>query len=195
MESDNSREKRRYVQLTDDQWSEAESIWTAGDATLQELSDRYGITVRGLQARFNQRGFVKGGAGEPFVLDLNELPEPAREIDLDDVSAAARDLRQRTVANAERIERLMAATLASIEADPSKAQRAASVIKALSLAAGVVERLHAVRHEALGLEHHVAAGVELPVILLRDVTQSEIEAVQRDEEVNLDDLVLEDAEL
>ena len=61
---------------------------------------------------------------------------------------------------------------------PTEAYRAASAIRALSLAAQAIERTHKIRWAALGLEQKEDAE-ELPELIIRDYTEEELNEIRR----------------
>jgi hypothetical protein len=57
-------------------------------------------------------------------------------------------------------------------------------MKAISLAASALERLHATKLRALGLDKENALPDELPVLIFRDLTPAEIKAFQERDEAD-----------
>lgn len=66
-----------------------------------------------------------------------------------------------------------------VQSSPEAAFKASAALKALSLTAGTLERLYGLKSTALGLDNDPAHGRELPELLLRDITQAEIDVIQR----------------
>lgn len=60
--------KRRYNRLSEDQWREAEALWSSGSATLPELAHQFGTTERGLQAHFAKVGVSKGASAKVLAV-------------------------------------------------------------------------------------------------------------------------------
>src|SRR5262245_14257876 len=73
--------------------------------------------------------------------------------------------------------------------DPAQVLRVASALKALSLAAAGLERLHDLKFRCLGLDKHVDEA-ELPEIVIRDLSEkeiAEIRATQAEDDIDLGD--------
>ena len=52
--------KRKYQRLPPSTWVEICAEWEIGDVTLDELSDRFNVNTRTLQAHFSKNSIVKG---------------------------------------------------------------------------------------------------------------------------------------
>ena len=98
--------------------------------------------------------------------------------DRDTLVFRAKETREATYANAKTIEDLIMAQLQLAQKDPTQAFKAANALKALSLAASGLERLHATKLRALGLDKENALPDELPVLTFRNLTPAEIKAFQ-----------------
>lgn len=174
--------KRRYNRLTLATWAEIRAHWEVGEATLAELADRYGVSTRTLQSHFASNGTLKGAkaaalaqAVQARVLE-DELPDGELLVE------RAKTSRERAYRNAMTIEDLVMGQLAHAQASPEAAFKAGAALKALSLAAGTLERLFGLKSAALGLDNDQAQGREMPELILRVMTDEEIAAIQRGED-------------
>lgn len=170
--------KRKYVRLPHSAWAELRAYWESGDHSLNELSDRYGVSRRAIQSHLSKLGSIKGAKAAEMAAAVqkeifkDELESP------DTLVHRARETRETTYANAKIIEALMMAQLQFAQKDPTQAFKAATALKALSLAASALERLHATKSRALGLDRENSLPDELPVLILRDLNSTELEALQ-----------------
>jgi hypothetical protein len=178
--------KRKYVRLTPATWAEIEALWQAGEVTLAELSEKYGSSPRALQNHFQKVGVAKGekaaamaGAVRAKLL-ASELGEEG------DLLMRAKDVRERAYHNAGVIEDLIMGQLALAERDPTQILRVGSALKALSLAASSIERLHDVKHRALGLDKADVFPNELPEIVIRDLTPGELATLSEADDTDND---------
>ncbi|MEH6717536.1 MAG: hypothetical protein V7704_01545 [Aurantimonas endophytica] len=189
-------QKRRYARLTPATWAEIRSHWEVGEATLVELSERYGASTRALQMHFAKHDTLKGSkaaalaqAVQARVLE-DELP------DGDLLVERAKTSRERAYRNASTIEDLVMSQLAHAQASPEAAFKAGAALKALSLAAGTLERLFGLKSAALGLDNDPTDGRELPKLILEDITREEIDAIQRgDDDNEWDDEVVDEEDV
>jgi len=171
--------KRKYVRVNQSTWAEIEGLWETGDATLQELEARYGVSRRALQSHFAKRGIVKGAQAAQLAAAVKQQVFTENLADPDLITNRAVETRETAYRNAVMVEGLIMAQLEAAQTDPSQALRAAGAIKALTLAAAGLERIHALKWRALGLDKDSLQGEELPVLVFEDLTAAEITAIQQ----------------
>lgn len=170
--------KRKYVRIDQSTWGEIEGIWEAGDATLQELEQRYGVSRRALQSHFAKRGSVKGSQAAQLAAAVKQQVFSENLADPDLITSRAVETRETAYRNAVVVEGLIMAQLDAAQKDPSQALRAAGAIKALSLAAAGLERIHNLKWRALGLDKDSVQGDQLTVLVFEDLTAAEIATIQ-----------------
>lgn len=178
--------KRRYIKLPEDRWIEIEALWSAGAATLTELSQRFGVTERTLQARFARRGIEKGAAAAALAIEVTARVQAERAADVEDLVERARVIRDATYTAAEKVERMIVASLDAAATDPGQTYAAAASIKMLANAAAALERLHGLKKSALGINDDDMNNAELPVLLLRDLSSADIERMRQEEDDDAD---------
>jgi hypothetical protein len=176
--SEKSPVKRKYVRLSESTWAEIEGFWETGDATLPDLEARYSVSRRALQARFAKRGIVKGSKAAQIATAIKEeiFSENLTGVDL--TTARAKETREAAYRNAVVVEDLIMAQLSAAQKDPSQALKAAAAIKALSLAAAGLERIHSLKWRALGLDSDGVLQDELPILQFVDLSEAELKAMQ-----------------
>jgi hypothetical protein len=177
-----TRPKRKYIRLPPSKWAELRAYWEAGDHTLAELSDRYGVSPRAIQSHLSKLGSIKGAKAAEMAAVVQKEIFKDELGDRDKLVIRAKETREATYANATIIEDLMMAQLQIAQKDPTQAFKAATALKALSLAASALERLHATKSRALGLDRENALPDELPVLTFRDLTSTELEALSEPDE-------------
>lgn len=177
-----TRPKRKYIRLPPSKWAELRAYWEAGDHTLAELSDRYGVSPRAIQSHLSKLGSIKGAKAAEMAAVVQKEIFKDELGDRDKLVIRAKETREATYANATIIEDLMMAQLQNAQKDPRQAFKAATALKALSLAASALERLHATKLRALGLDRENAPPDELAVLTFRDLNPAELkEFHERDE--------------
>jgi hypothetical protein len=187
-----TRPKRKYVRLSSSKWAELRAYWESGDHSLAELSDRYGVSPRAIQSHLSKLGSIKGAKAAEMAAVVQKEIFKDELGDQDTLVSRAKETRETTYVNAKIIEGLIMAQLQNAQKDPRQAFKAATALKALSLAASALERLHATKSRALGVDRENAIPDEFPVLTFRDLTQAELKAFQErdeaDEESDLGDL-------
>lgn len=171
--------KRKYVRTDQSTWAEIEGLWETGDATLQELEARYGVSRRAIQSRFAKREIVKGAQAAQLAAVVKQQVFTEGLTNSDVTTTRAKETRETAYRNAVVVEGLIMAQLDAAQKDPTQALRAAGAIKALSLAAAGLERIHGLKWRALGLDKDSIQGDELPVLVFEDLTAEEIGAIQQ----------------
>jgi|tagenome__1003787_1003787.scaffolds.fasta_scaffold20745450_2 hypothetical protein len=180
--------KRKYVRVDPSTWSEIEALWEAGDVTLQDLEGRFGVSRRALQAHFSKRDLTKGSKAAQIVAAVKEKVFSDTLPDVDETTVRAKATREAAYRNAVIVEDLIMAQLSAAQKDPSQALKAASAIKALSLAAAGLERIHELKWKALGLDKESALSDELPILIIKDLSEEEIATMrERSEEGDEED--------
>ncbi|MGA0598132.1 hypothetical protein [Enterovirga sp. CN4-39] len=180
--------KRKYTRPSESTWAEICAFWEVGDSTLEELSERFGVARRTLQAHFAKHGVIKGCKAAAMAQSVQEEVF-SRELNDHDVTVArAKATREAAYNNAIAIEALVMGQLEAAKKDPSSTHKVASAIRALSLAAAAVERLHAVKKAALGLDRDNVLEEELPTLVIQDLTAEDLAELQaRDEQDEYDE--------
>ena len=102
--------------------------------------------------------------------------------DKDQLVARAKDTRERAYRHADIVQDLVMAQLDVIRSDPSQALRVNTALKALSLAAGALDRLHELKRRALGLDNDNVQEEDLPELPIMDLTADEIADLRAQQE-------------
>ncbi|MFY0736553.1 hypothetical protein [Aurantimonas sp. NFXS3] len=187
--------KRRYTRLTPATWAEIRSHWQVGEVTLAELAHRYDVSTRALQTHFSKHGTVKGAEAAALAQAVQAKVLEQDLPDEDMLVERARTTRETSFKNATVVENLVMTQLAHAQRSPEAAFKASAALKALSLAAGTLERLYALKSSALGLDKDPAHGRELPELVLHDITLEEIDAIQRGDGNEVDDELVDEENL
>jgi hypothetical protein len=180
--------KRKYQRLPPSTWAEICAEWEIGDVTLDELSDRFGVNTRTLQAHFSKHAVVKGSKAAQLASSVKEELFKLELNGKDDLTRRARETREAAYKNAVTVETLIMAQLELAQKDPSQAFRAAGAVKLLSLAAAGLERLHSLKWSSLGLDRDAGISNDMPVLIFRDLSDQEIKAIQQGDTGSEDDV-------
>jgi hypothetical protein len=181
--------KRRYTRLSPAVWAEIRGLWEVGDSSLAELSDRFGVSTRALQAHFAKHGITKGSKAAEVAIRVREEVFSKSLPDEGVLTERAKQVRETAYTNAVALEALVMSQVEIARSDPSQAVRASTVIKGLAIAASALERLHGLKFRALGLDK-VVDEEELPVLRITTMTKEEARAI-RDSFGNEDELEAE----
>jgi hypothetical protein len=148
-----------------------------------ELADRYVVSERTLQAHFAKHGTIKGAKSAELAAEIRLEVFKDELLDKETLIERARDVRERAYRYATALEDLVMTQVEIARKDPSQAIRVGTAIKGLAIAASALERLHSLKHRAMGLDRHVDER-ELPKLIIDCYTDDEladIRAQQGDE--------------
>lgn len=186
-------DKRRYVRPTPALWAEIEAHWQSGEATLAELSARFGPSQRSLQHHFAKAGIVKGEKAAAMAAAIKKEVFDAELGEEGQLRFRAKDLKERTYRDAKTIQELMMAQFADTAKDPAQVLRVATAMRALSLAANTLDRVHGVQQRALGLDKDNIFPEELPAIVFQDLSADDLAEIKKRHEEQYDGAIGIDA--
>jgi hypothetical protein len=169
---------RPYKRLASSVWAEIRALWETGDVTLAELAARFGVTTRTLQAHFLKHGTQKGSKAEELAAAVQAEIFTAMELDRDTRVRLGNEALATAYRNAVVLERLVMAQLERAQDSPGEAYKAATAIKTLSLAAAALERVNGIKRSALGLDTFDPTEDETPVLIIRDLTEEDIDRIR-----------------
>src|SRR5450830_1342606 len=93
--------KRKYVRLLSSKWAELRAFWEAGDHTLAELADRYGVSPRAIQTHVSKLGSMKGAKAAEMAAVVQKEIFKGELADQDTIVCRARETRETTYTNAK----------------------------------------------------------------------------------------------
>ena len=191
-----TRPKRKYNRLLPSTWAEICALWEIGDITLSDLAERYSVHTRTLQTYFAKHKVEKGSKAAALAISVKEEIYATGLGDKDLTIQRARETREKAYKNANAVEGLIMATLDAMQKDPSKMLGLTSKLKALALAAAGLERIHGLKFRALGLDKDLPIHDEMPVLIIRDLSDDEIKELhQNDDEDEAEPFVTESPKL
>src|ERR1035437_6253051 len=191
-----TRPKRKYIRLVPSAWAEICAFWEIGDVTLPDLAERYSVNTRTLQAHFAKHKVEKGSKAAALATSVKEEVYSSGLGDKDLTIQRARETREKAYKNACAVEEQIMGTVDAMGKASSKTLGLTSKVKALALAAAGLERIHGLKSRALGLDKDLPIGNEMPVVVMRDLNEDELESVhQNHDEDDAEPFVAESTKL
>ena len=184
---------RKYAKLTPATWAKIRALWETGEPTLEELSARFSVTTRALQSHFKKHKTIKGEKAKEIAAAVREAIYSDYLDDREAVIAKAKECRAAAFSRAETIETLIMGQITAAQKEPAAAFKASAAIKTLALAAQALERTQAIKTSALGLDR-LESAMELPKIVIEDLSEAEIEQLRRKHEEDDSELWIDDAD-
>jgi hypothetical protein len=176
---------RKYNKLNETQWAEARTLWESGEPTLNDLADHFGVTTRTLQAHFHKHATVKGAKAPEIAIRVHDAVIEDAIGDLAERQRLGKQARARTVANMRAIESLAMQQIETMRSDPATTVRASATLRALALAAQVIERAQSTTWTALGIERSDQTE-ELPRIVVECLSDQQIREWRDRSDVDLE---------
>jgi len=172
--------------LAGTQWESAKAMWRSGDYTLNDLSERFGISVNGLYKRFRRENVSKGADADAIAQAASEAVKQTVVANADELVTQAIEIK----AEALRASRAITKRLMYEMATATKNKQAMSTIlydiKALKEASVVVANNYKTATAILGLDNMGKDDADdLPDLFVGTMTDEDIAAIrqaQRDEE-------------
>jgi len=174
--------KRSYRKLTSDDEAELVSMWGTGASTIADLALHFGMSPRGIQAALSRLDAKKGRAGMTAVrrlvavasADTARPPAPAEIPIISSSADRQRSAIDMAYANAVQLELM---TMHAVT--EATALGGIAALRALDIAASALARLTTMKRAAAGLgaTNPVSSG-ELPELVLRELTTSEVAAIR-----------------
>lgn len=172
-----TKAKRKYTRLPPTLWAEIRAHWETGEPTLEDLAGRYCVTTRTLQSHFSKHECVKGSKAKEIASAVREAVFVEKFDDHEKRIHKGREARWNAVANAEKIETAIMSQIEQAQKDPASVVRASAMIKMLNLASQGLDRMHALKWEAMGLDR-IDETDELPELHIVDLTEEDLENIR-----------------
>lgn len=188
--TENSR--KPYHRLTDAQWSEAGVLWERGEASLRELSERFGVREETLSRGLKARGHEKGAKAEEHSKNVAEHVEKTLMNDAAAMAARIRATKEDHYKYAETLAKLIMKEIIEAQRNSRPVALAHDSIKTLRMAAQALQTVRGERWVLLGLDKDDAEADELPELLVSVLNEEKIAEIQQGtnelDELDLDGL-------
>lgn len=73
--------------LTPSEWAEIVTLYERGEATQQEIADRYGVSRQAINGGLRERNIVMGSKVNEIISEANEASEKARKLRIEEVTS------------------------------------------------------------------------------------------------------------
>jgi hypothetical protein len=179
-EKDNTR-----TRLSPHDWAEIEELWESGAVTLQQLSERFLVSVSHLSRGLTRRGAAKGAKSKPLVdaakERIHETLVDATSEKMKRVAETKNDHYKYAQTLSKLVFQLIAQKVQSRESISGAREDIKTIKDALTaLSIGRDERFR-----VLGLDKDVDTGDEVPALIVTEMTQDQIEAVKNRHDAEL----------
>lgn len=160
-------------------WAEAEALWESGDATLGQLSEKYGLSRQAFQRHFKRHGIVFASKREMHKKAVTESVVKAVQEDATILAARIRETKEEHYKMASGLAKLTWAEILKAKQDGVPVGTAIMNLKALDTAASVLKKVREERYAVLGLDKDVVDETEVPELVISELTAEQIESLRQ----------------
>ncbi|RQT26043.1 hypothetical protein [Burkholderia contaminans] len=180
--------KKGTKALTEKQRAEVIALWQSGDATLEELGERFGRTPRALMMMFSKAGVKKGEKRAEVHAAVQQKVAEQIAGDATIIAGKIRETKDSHYSAAKVIAQLIQNQLVKAQRDGQAFATVQNEIKTLKLAAEALSICRAERFEVLGIANGEKDEIgDLPELPIREMTADQIlEMQQRQEDGGID---------
>lgn len=178
MTENTQKPKRKRIVLPRKKWAEIAAIWELGDATLQELSDKYGITRQGISRKMKELGIVRGSKSSQQLARVHEEVVKATGQDAKVIAQRMVDTKEDHYNHSNMLGKLAMNELALAKSEGRALATAEPNLKAIQRAMQVVKMVREEKWVVLGLDQIEHEDEDLPELVIREMTQEEVRAIR-----------------
>lgn len=176
--SETGHEVGKRRNLSAREWAEIQELWELGEVTLTELSDQYGVSRGHLSKKLQQLGSKKGDKAALVTAAAKERVSNqalAHRVDLQEKIEETRTEQYKYSSTLAKL--LFAKVVQCVKKDQSVAT-IKDEIKAIRDALSAFEVARKDRFSILGLDKDVDLGDDLETLVIREMTNEDIEATK-----------------
>lgn len=161
------------------QWAEAVALWELGEASLTELSDRYGLARETFSRKFKKLGIVKGSrAAEQADMVRQEIVKSSIT-DATILAERARATKEEHYGWASTMARLAMLHITRARNENRSEATASPALKAINTTMDILKKAREERWKCLGLDDETFLPEDLPDLVVRELTAQDIEDMRK----------------
>lgn len=172
--------KKPIRRMTTTQRAEAIALWEAGDITLDGLSKKFGKSRQAFLRLFEREGIKKGSKSAETAKRVTDAVEAGLIDSAAETAKRIRDTKEEHYRMSSTLAKLTWKTIADAQAKNEAIGTKLNDMKALKMAAEVLSTVREERYAVLGLNEKVHDDdTPLPDLVIRELTQDQIDAMQQ----------------
>ena len=178
MKSNLTEQTTPKKRLSEKEWSEIVVLWELGEHSLQDLSDRYGITTGAISSGLNRRGAIHGR------LAMEEAQKVAKgsQDDFAVMLQRAKDTKDFHYKSSSLIGQLAVKKVQQAERGDISYAQADDEIKVLLNASKVNAEARKERFAVLGLDKDDLVLEDLPELTIQEMSSFEVEQIRAEQD-------------
>lgn len=188
MSDDKKASEKPRRRMTPAQWAEARAMWASGEFTAEQIAEKFGVARETLSRRFKKDGVKKGQSAIDKRVEAEIIEKATKNVDK--WAERAEQARESFYKTYEMLHKMTVKTIGD-------AHRGAGLfsaqpdLKALQMAASVMDRVRLNQWAVIGLDKESADEEEIPELLIRELTPDEVQRLKtmqnsvKDEEIEV----------
>jgi hypothetical protein len=173
-----SEESTPRKRLSEKEWSEIVVLWELGEHSLQDLSERYGITPGAISSGLNRRGAIHGRLA---VENAQKIAKESQD-DFAVLLQRAKETKDFHYKSASMIGQLAVKKVQQAEKGDISYAQADDEIKVLLNASKVNAEARKERFAVLGLDKDDLVLEDLPELTIQEMSSFEIEQIRAEQD-------------
>lgn len=159
-------------------WKDAIELWEKGDATLKQLSEKYGLTPESFSRKFKEHGIKKGSRYEEH---RKASEEAYKKRVISNVEARADrivETENESYTWTRNLELMTMREVAKCEKDKTKVEKSTGNLKALGIAMNTIKVGTEIRCKILGMDGVEESDVDLPTLAIEVLNNDQIKELR-----------------
>lgn len=175
-----SPKKRR--KLTEAEWTKIVTLWELGQATQEELANMFDCTKQAIYMGLRNRGSVKGSKRHIVGDSMIEAAKSDAARQVEEIDS----MKQRYIQYADLLAKLLIKAISDKAKSGLPVSDAKEDVVTLQKAAAAMETLRSSNYHLYGLNDPDQVTDEMPEIVMTEMTAEEIEAINKNFEIDDD---------
>lgn len=179
MSDTSTPKKRKTVRLTESQWSEAAALWELGEVTLADLSERYGCTINSISRKLKKIGAKRGSKAQEHRREVIKTVQKSALTDSEITGQRIRDTKEEAYTWAVMLQKAALSEIANALQNKTNLAIKTPALKAIEKAIAIVETGTKIRRTALDMDKEDVDPMNMPDLVIRELTQDQILRLQK----------------
>jgi hypothetical protein len=184
------KEPRKIKRLTARQWASAETLWEAGEASLDDLAKKFSKDKATFKRHFDKHGIKKGSSKEELKKHVTaELAKSAAE-DTAIIVSRIKETKEEHYKMAAGLAKLTWAEILKAKQDGLPVSIAINNLKAIDTAMSVLKKAREERYAVLGLDRDDHVDEDgLPELIITELTAEQVQELRARDHAEIEDVI------
>lgn len=179
VEETTTKKATRRAQLNPRDWRKATALWESGEATLEELAEKFDRHPQSFSKYFKKHGIVKGSKAKELKEKVEKKVQEEVVNDAAIIAARIKETKEEHYKMASALAKLTWAEVLKAKQDGIPVGAKLNDLKALDTAMAVLKKAREERYAVLGLDRPDAIDEnDVPELVIQELTAEQIAALR-----------------